>query len=103
MLLSRFALPTIAAMAFLVLAILAHVGSLLEAWRMVAAGEGWEMAFYFSPVAFLTIDSLLLLSCMCALAGIVLGPRVRSRVTCLVILSASAGRFMTVPWRGGRY
>jgi hypothetical protein len=101
--LATYSRCALAAIALLFLAILADVASWLEAQRMEAAGQGWEMAFYFSPLAFWTVDTLLVLSCMAALVGTVLGPGIRPRLICLVILSLGAGRFMTVPWRGGLY
>jgi hypothetical protein len=42
--------------------------------RMAAHGEGWEMAFYFSPLAFRVMDGLLLLAGALGLIGACVGP-----------------------------
>jgi hypothetical protein len=67
--------------------------------QMVARGEGWEMAFYFSPLAFLVMDGLLLLAGFLGLAGAFLGPRWYHRVVAVAAGAAGVGWFTQLPWR----
>ncbi len=68
---------------------------------MVARDEGWEMAFYFSPFAFLVIDGLLLLAGVLGVVGALTGPRWYHRVAAVAAGAAGIGWFTQLPWRGG--
>src|SRR5262245_49132056 len=67
--------------------------------RMVARDEGWEMAFYFSPLAFRVLDGLLLLAGALGLIGACVGPRWYQRMVALVAGVAGIRWFMQLSWR----
>jgi hypothetical protein len=71
----------------------------LQGDRMVAAGEGWEMAFYWSPLVFLAIDAALILGGWAGLVGLAVGPGVYRRVQSVVAGLVCAGCFLALPWR----
>jgi hypothetical protein len=71
----------------------------LEGDCLVAAGQGWEMAFYWSPLVFLAIDSLLILGSIAGLVGLAVGPGVPRRVQAAVAVLACAGGFIALSWR----
>jgi hypothetical protein len=66
---------------------------------MVAADQGWEMAFYFSPMAFLVMDGLLLIGGILAAVGVVVGPRLIDRIVATLAGAAGVGWFTLSPWR----
>jgi hypothetical protein len=63
------------------------------------AGQGFEMAFYFSPMVFLILDILLLVGSLLGIIGAVAGPRWYHRVIAGGAVLACAGFFMQVTWR----
>jgi hypothetical protein len=71
----------------------------LEGDRMVAAGQGWEMAFYWSPLVFLAIDAVLVCGGLAGLVGSVIGPGARPRLVAAAAGVACVGSFVALPWR----
>lgn len=88
-----------AAAACLPLAAAFWVWARWHADRMAARGEGWEMAFYFSPLAFLVIDGLLLLAGLLGVIGAAFGPRWYHRVVAAAAGATGIGWFTQLPWR----
>jgi hypothetical protein len=70
-----------------------------EGDRMVAAGQGWEMASYWSPLVFLAIDAILFLGGVTGLIGLAAGPGWHRRMQSMVAGLACAGCFLALPWR----
>jgi hypothetical protein len=66
---------------------------------MVTRGERWEMAFYFSPLAFRVMDGVLLLAVALGASGVVVGPRWYHRVLAVAAGAAGVTWFMQLPWR----
>jgi hypothetical protein len=66
---------------------------------MEASGQGFEMAFYFSPLAFRGMDGILLIGAILGVVGAALGPRWYHR--CIAVLGGllCAGWFTQLPWR----
>jgi hypothetical protein len=89
----------LASVASLALAGAVYLLGRLEGDRMVAAGQGWEMAFYWSPLVFLAIDVVLFLGGVAGLVGLSVGPGVHRRLQSFVASLACAGCFLAVPWR----
>jgi hypothetical protein len=71
----------------------------LEGNRLVAVGQGWEMAFYWSPLVFRAVDVLLLLGGSAGLVGLVVGPGAVRRIQAAVAILVCAGSFLALPWR----
>jgi hypothetical protein len=71
----------------------------LEGERMVAADQGWEMAFYQSPLVFLVIDTVLVLGGLAGLIGLVVEPGVPRRMQAAVAVLMCVGTFVVLPWR----
>ena len=67
--------------------------------RMVAAGQGWEMAFYWSPLVSLAVDAVLVAGGVSGLVGLGVGPGVGRRVLAAAAVSACIGVFVALPWR----
>ena len=68
--------------------------------RMVAAGQGWEMAFYLSPAVFLAIDFILCFGIVIAAIGVAIGPGWGNRFRSLAVGLLNLGCFVVVPWHG---
>jgi hypothetical protein len=66
---------------------------------MVAAGQGWEMAFYWSPLVFLAIVVVLVLGGVAGLVGLAVEPGVSRRLQSMVALLLCIGGFLVLPWR----
>jgi hypothetical protein len=66
---------------------------------MVAAGEGWEMAFFWSPLVFLAIDVVLVLGGVVGLVGLAVGPGLSQRLQATVAVLLCASGFLVLPWR----
>jgi hypothetical protein len=66
---------------------------------MVTAGQGWEMAFYWSPLVFLTIDAVIILGCIAALVGVAVGPDPLRRVQAALAGSVCIGCFLALAWQ----
>ena len=73
------------------------VWSRWHAVQMVARGEGWEMAFYFSPLAFHFMDGVLLLAGILGAIGAFLGPRWYHRMAAAAAGLAGVGWFTQLP------
>ncbi len=71
----------------------------LEGDRMVAAGQGWEMAFYWSPLVFLAVDAVLVCGGFAGLGGLIAGPGVRRRAVAAAAGVVCAAIFAALPWR----
>lgn len=71
----------------------------LKGERMETAGQGWEVAFYLSPLVFLAVDVALFVGMGFALLGMVLGTCWRWRVQAVVAGLVCAACFFLVPWR----
>lgn len=80
-------------------AVLVYCVSWIEAARMEAAGQGWEMAFYFSPMVFLFLDFLLLTGALFGFLGVFAGPGARWRLTSTLSFLLCLIVFAAVPWR----
>jgi hypothetical protein len=93
---SRWALASLASPP---LAGLRYLLGRLEADRLVAAGEGWEMAFYWSPLVFLAIDSVLVLGAIAGLVGLAVGPGAPRRAQAAIAVLACVVSFLALPWR----
>jgi hypothetical protein len=65
---------------------------------MEAAGQGFEMAFYFSPMAFLVMDGILLVGAIHGIIGAVAGPRWYHRGIAVVAGLTSAGWLTQRAW-----
>jgi hypothetical protein len=78
----------------------AHIGGRLEADRMINRGQGFEMAFYWSPLVFLVVDGLLLVGTLSGLLGVLLSSKLRHRILSLSIGVANGLYLMLLPWRG---
>jgi hypothetical protein len=65
---------------------------------MVAADQGWEMAFYWSPIVWLAIHAVLALGGLAGLVGLVIGPGVSGRMQAAVAVLMCVGTFVVVPW-----
>jgi hypothetical protein len=66
---------------------------------MVAHGEGWGMAFYFSPLSFRVMDGLLLLAGVLGVVGAVAGPRSYHRLVAAAAGVAGVAWFTQLPRR----
>jgi hypothetical protein len=88
-----------ASVASLPLAGLLYLLGRLEGDQLVAAGQGWEMAFYLSPLVFLAIDAVLLLGGIAGLVGLAVGPGVSRRVQAAAAALICVGIFLALPWR----
>jgi hypothetical protein len=75
-----------------------YLWSLWHANRMDLRAEGWEMAFYFSPLAFLVMDGLLLLAGVLAVVGALAGPRWYHRAVAVSAGLVAMGWFTQLPW-----
>ena len=93
---SRWALASITS---LPVAGLIYLLGRLEGDRMVAADQGWEMAFYWFPLVFSAIDILLILGIVAGLVGLVLGPGVSRRLQAGVAVLGCIGSLLALPWR----
>ena len=93
---SRWALASLACLP--VGALIWYVGR-IQADRMVAADQAWEMAFYLSPLVFRTVDALLILGSLLGLIGLGVGPGVRRRVQSAVAALLCVGMIAAVRWR----
>jgi hypothetical protein len=93
---SRWALASLTS--FPVAGVLYVLGR-LEGDRMVAAGQGWEMAFYWSPLVFLAIDAVLVLGGVAGVIGVMVGPGVSRRMQAAVAVLICFGTFVALPWR----
>jgi hypothetical protein len=93
---SRWALASIAS---LPVAGVVHLLGWLESERMVAVGEGWEMAFYWSPMVSLAIDGVLILGGIAGLIGLAVGPGAFRRLQAGAGALVCAGSFIALPWR----
>jgi hypothetical protein len=93
---SRWALASLAA---LPIAGAVYLLGRLEGNRMVDAGQGWEMAFYWSPILFLVIDALLLLGGVVGIAGLAIGPGVHRRAQSFATGLACVASYALLPWR----
>jgi hypothetical protein len=71
----------------------------IEGRRMVAADQGFEMAFYWSPLVFLAVDSALVVGAVVGLVGLGVGPGVWPRVQAASAALLCAGCILAVPWR----
>jgi hypothetical protein len=71
----------------------------LEGDRLIANGQGWEMAFYLSPLVFLAIDGAIVLGAVLGVVGLVLGPGVSRRTQSAAAVLLSVGTFLVLPWR----
>jgi hypothetical protein len=72
----------------------------LYAEHLVAEGQGWEMAFYFSPIAFLIVD-LALVAGVIAAGIAAFGPiGWKWRIVTLLAGATSAVSFVLAYWRG---
>ncbi len=80
-------------------AVLLYVLGRLVGDRMVAAGEGLEMAFYWSPLVFMAIDGVIVLGAILGLIGLVIGPGVFRRAQSAAAAMLSVGAFLVLPWR----
>lgn len=67
--------------------------------RMDSAGQGWEMAFCWSPIVFIAIDGMLVLAAIAAIVGLFVGPGVHRRVQSTLAGLACASVFLVLPWR----
>jgi len=74
----------------------------LKAERMVANGQGFEMAFYWSPLVFLAVDAILVVGVVTGLAGTILGPGHVRRSLSLSGGVICLAAFFLVPWGGQR-
>lgn len=81
------------------LAIVFYLWSRWYADRMVANDEGWAMAFYFSPLAFLVMDGILVIGTILGIVGALVGPHWRYRAVAVTAGIACAGWFTQAPWR----
>jgi len=93
--LSRWALASFAS---LPVAGLCYVLGRLQANRMIVAGEGWEMAFYWSPLVFSTVDALLVLGGVLGVAGLVAGPRMTQQLQAATAVLVCLGSWHALPW-----
>ena len=89
----------VASFAALPLAGILYLLGRLEGDRMEAAGQGWEMAFYWSPLVFLAIDAVLFVGAVAGGIGLLVGPGSAQRVAAVVAVLACAGSFAVLPWR----
>ncbi len=71
----------------------------IEANRKVAAGQGWEMAFYWSPLVFLIIEVVLVSGAVAGLVGLMAGPGLRRRLQAAAAGLVCLGSFLALPWR----
>jgi hypothetical protein len=76
-----------------------HVWAKWYANRMSDRGEGWEMAFYFSPLAFMVMDVLLILAGVLGLVGLFVGPRWYHRGIAVCAELGSVVWYTLLPWR----
>jgi len=89
----------LASLAALPLAGVVYLLGRLEGDRMVAANQGWEMAFCLSPLVLGAVDVVLLLGAGAGLIGIVAGPHWHRRAVSATTSLACAGCFLALPWR----
>ena len=96
----RFVSPwALASLASLPIAGLAYLLGRLEADRLVAADQGWEMAFYWSPFVFLAIDTILVLGGLAGLIGLVIGQGAVRRLQSVAAGLAAVACYAVLPWR----
>jgi hypothetical protein len=93
---SRYA---VASLASLPLAGLVYLLGRVAGDRMVADSQGWEMAFYLSPLVFLAVDGLLLAGTLAGVVGLALGPGASRRALSAAAAAICAGAFAALPWR----
>lgn len=94
--LSRYAIVSLSC---LPLAGFVYLLGWLEGRRMKAAGQGWEMAFYLSPLLFLAVDSILFVGVLVGSVGLGVGPGVSPRVQAASSALLDAGCFLLLPRR----
>jgi hypothetical protein len=88
-----------ASLASLPVAAVVYLLGWLQGDRMVAAGQGWEMAFYWSPLVFMAVDTVLVFGGIVGLVGAAIGPGVGRRVVAAAAGAACVGSFAALPWR----
>jgi hypothetical protein len=71
----------------------------LEDDRMVSAGQGWEMAFYWSPLVFLAIDALLVAGTIAGLIGFAMESGVHRRLQGVLSAIVCVAVLLALPWR----
>ncbi len=89
----------VASFGCLLLAGLVYVAGRLEAARMEDAGQGLEMAFYFSPLVFLTVDTLLTIGALVGFGGAIFTSGWRYRMQACISAGLSVSAVLLVPWR----
>jgi len=71
----------------------------LEGNRMISAGQGWEMAFYWSPLVFYAIDTVLIVGVITGLVGLAMESGMHRRLQPVVAGLLCVGCFLALPWR----
>jgi hypothetical protein len=65
-----------------------------EGSRMIASGQGFEMAFYWSPLVYFVVKALLAIAAVAAVVGVVWGPETPRRIqAALALLVGAVGLF----------
>ena len=78
---------------------LAYVLGRLEGDRMVAADQGWEMVFYWSPLVFGVIDDVVIIGVIMGLAGLALESGMLRRMQATLAGLICLVSFLGLPWR----
>jgi hypothetical protein len=71
----------------------------MEGNRMVSTGQGWEMAFYWSPLVFYAIDTVLIVGIIAGLVGLAIESGMHRRLQAVVAGLVCVGSFLALPWR----
>jgi hypothetical protein len=82
-----------------VLAGIAYSLGWLQAERMVVKGQGFETAFYWSPLVFLAVDTILFVGMVTAVAAVYAGPGIVRRAFSFFAGVVSLTALLLVPWR----
>jgi hypothetical protein len=94
---SPFALASLGCLA---VAGVVYLWGRFEADRLRATGQGFEMAFYLSPLVFQAVDGLVILGAVIGLIGAVVGRGWPRRLQAFAAGLLCGGCFMLLPWRG---